>query len=79
MPIRQGSARTIRETARAAADRGYSILLVPDSMSLLSPLPSLAVAAPGADIRVGPFVMSGLLRAPAVAAWEAHTLWVLTE
>lgn len=79
MPTRQGSARTVRETARAAADQGYSILLVPDSMFLLSPLPSLAIAASAADIRVGTFVMSGLLRAPAVVAWEAHTLWVLTE
>jgi len=48
-------------------------------MFLLSPLPSLAVAAAAADIRVGTFVMSGPLRAPAVAAWEAHSLSVLTE
>ena len=54
-------------------------LLIPDSMFLLSPLPSLAIAASAADIRVGTFVMSVPLRAPAVTAWEAHSLWVLTE
>jgi alkanesulfonate monooxygenase SsuD/methylene tetrahydromethanopterin reductase-like flavin-dependent oxidoreductase (luciferase family) len=79
MPTLQGSARTLQGTARSAASQGYSIFLVPDSMFLLAPLPSLAMAASAADIRVGTFVMSGLLRAPAVAAWEAHTLSVLTD
>lgn len=79
MPAPPGSARTLQATAKSAASQGYSILLAPDSMFLLAPLPSLAVAASAADIRVGTFVMSGLLRAPAVAAWEAHTLSVLTE
>jgi alkanesulfonate monooxygenase SsuD/methylene tetrahydromethanopterin reductase-like flavin-dependent oxidoreductase (luciferase family) len=78
-PTPLSSARTLQETARAAADQGYSILLAPDSMFLLSPLPSLAIAAAAADIRVGTFVMSGPLRAPAVAAWEAHSLSILTE
>jgi alkanesulfonate monooxygenase SsuD/methylene tetrahydromethanopterin reductase-like flavin-dependent oxidoreductase (luciferase family) len=40
---------------------------------------SLAVAASAADLRVGTYVMSSPLRAPAVAAWEAHSLFVLTE
>ena len=79
MPTPQSSLRTLAETASTAADRGYSILLAPDIMFLLSPLPSLAVAAATADIRVGTFVMSSALRAPAVAAWEAHSLSVLTE
>jgi len=79
MPTSQSSVGSLQETARTAADLGYAILLAPDSMFLLSPLPSLAVAAAAADIRVGTFVMSGPLRAPAVAAWEAHSLSVLTE
>jgi alkanesulfonate monooxygenase SsuD/methylene tetrahydromethanopterin reductase-like flavin-dependent oxidoreductase (luciferase family) len=71
MPTGRSSASTIQQTARAAAEHGYSILLVPDSMFLLSPLPTLAIAASAADIRVGTFVMSVPLRAPAVTAWEA--------
>jgi alkanesulfonate monooxygenase SsuD/methylene tetrahydromethanopterin reductase-like flavin-dependent oxidoreductase (luciferase family) len=73
------SGRALQQTARAAAQYGYSIFLAPDNMYLLSPMPSLAIAASAADIRVGTFVMSSPLRAPAVAAWEAHTLSVLTE
>jgi alkanesulfonate monooxygenase SsuD/methylene tetrahydromethanopterin reductase-like flavin-dependent oxidoreductase (luciferase family) len=68
MPTQKSTAQTIPGIARAAADKGYSILLVPDSMFMLSPLPSLAIAASAADIRVGTFVMSGPLRAPAVTA-----------
>lgn len=79
MPTPQSSIRTLQVTAGAAAERGYSILLAPDSMFLLSPLSTLAIAASAADIRVGTFVMSTPLRAPAVAAWEAHTLSILTE
>lgn len=79
MPTPQSTARTLQDTARAAADQGYSILLAPDSMFLLSPLPSLAIAASAADIRIGTFVLSPALRAPAVSAWEAVTLSVLTE
>src|SRR5882724_12052822 len=66
-PTRTGG--TLQQSARAAAQHGYSIFLVPDNMFLLSPLPSLAVAASAADIRVGTLVMSSPLRAPAVAAW----------
>ena len=73
------TATALQRTARAAAQYGYSILLAPDNMHLLSPLSSLAVAASAADIRVGTYVMSSPLRAPAVAAWEAHSLSVLTE
>jgi alkanesulfonate monooxygenase SsuD/methylene tetrahydromethanopterin reductase-like flavin-dependent oxidoreductase (luciferase family) len=69
----------LQRTARAAARYGYSILLAPDNMQLLSPMSSLAVAASAADLRVGTYVMSSPLRAPAVAAWEAHSLFVLTE
>jgi alkanesulfonate monooxygenase SsuD/methylene tetrahydromethanopterin reductase-like flavin-dependent oxidoreductase (luciferase family) len=79
MPTPQSSARTLQQTARAAASPGYSILLAPDLTFLLSPLPSLAIAASAADIRVGTFVTSSPLRAPAITAWEAHTLSILSE
>src|SRR5215207_6965465 len=66
-------------TVRRAADLGYSTVLMPDGLQLLSPFPSLAVAAATADIRVGTFVAAAPLRAPRAAAWDAHTLTVLTE
>jgi alkanesulfonate monooxygenase SsuD/methylene tetrahydromethanopterin reductase-like flavin-dependent oxidoreductase (luciferase family) len=79
IPTPMHTGKALQHTARAAAQTGYSILLAPDNVFLLSPLPSPAVAASAADIRVGTFVMSSPLRAPAGAAWEARTLSVLTE
>jgi probable F420-dependent oxidoreductase len=64
--------------ARRVADLGYSTLLMPDGLQLLSPFPSLAVAATAADVRVGTFVAAAPLRPPRSAAWDAHTLSVLT-
>jgi alkanesulfonate monooxygenase SsuD/methylene tetrahydromethanopterin reductase-like flavin-dependent oxidoreductase (luciferase family) len=69
----------LKRTARAAAGHGYSVLLAPDNLFLMSPMPALATAAASADIGVGTFVMSGPLRAPAVAAWEASSLNLLTD
>ncbi|WP_350278938.1 LLM class flavin-dependent oxidoreductase [Kribbella sp. HUAS MG21] len=65
-------------TVRRAADLGYSTVLMPDGLQLPSPFPSLAMAAAVADIRVGTFVVAAPLRTPRAAAWEAHTLTVLT-
>jgi alkanesulfonate monooxygenase SsuD/methylene tetrahydromethanopterin reductase-like flavin-dependent oxidoreductase (luciferase family) len=68
-----------RAVARRAEALGYSTLLMPDGMHLPSPLPALAVAA-GATItlRVGTWVLASPLRAPRLAAWDAHTLSLLT-
>jgi alkanesulfonate monooxygenase SsuD/methylene tetrahydromethanopterin reductase-like flavin-dependent oxidoreductase (luciferase family) len=66
-------------TVRQAADLGYSTILMPDGLQLPSPFPSLAMAAAVADIRVGTFVAAATLRTPRQAAWEAHTLTVLTD
>ena len=66
-------------TARRTADLGYSTLLMPDGLQLLSPFPSLAVAAMAADLRVGTHVVAAPLRPPRSAAWDAHTLSVLTD
>ena len=68
-----------QQTVRRAADFGYSTVLMPDGLQLLSPFPSLAVAAMAADIRVGTFVVAAPLRPPRSAAWDAHTLSVLTS
>lgn len=65
-------------TARRVADLGYSTLLMPDGVQLLSPFPSLATAAAVADLRVGTFVLAVPLRPPRSAAWEGHSLSVLT-
>ncbi|GAA2831569.1 LLM class flavin-dependent oxidoreductase [Kribbella solani] len=67
------------KTVRQAADLGYTTVLMPDGLQLPSPFPSLAMAAAVADIRVGTFVAAAPLRTPRAAAWEAHTLTVLTD
>jgi alkanesulfonate monooxygenase SsuD/methylene tetrahydromethanopterin reductase-like flavin-dependent oxidoreductase (luciferase family) len=66
-------------TARRAEALGYSTLLVPDGLQLPSPLPALALAAGATTtLRVGVFVLASPLRAPRLAAWDAHTLSLLT-
>jgi alkanesulfonate monooxygenase SsuD/methylene tetrahydromethanopterin reductase-like flavin-dependent oxidoreductase (luciferase family) len=65
-------------TAKRIADLGYATLLMPDGVQLLSPFSSLAVAATVAPLRVGTFVLASPLRTPRQAAWEAHSLSVLT-
>src|SRR5512140_2746965 len=58
-----------RDQARRVADLGYSTLLMPDGTQLLSPFPSLAIAAEASGLRVGTFVLAGPLRPPLSAAW----------
>ncbi|GAA1305900.1 LLM class flavin-dependent oxidoreductase [Pseudonocardia xinjiangensis] len=66
-------------SARRAEELGYSSLLMPDGLQLLAPFPSLAVAASATkDLRVGTFVLASPLRPPRSAAWEGHSLSVLT-
>jgi len=67
-----------RTTAHRVAELGYSTLLMPDGLQLLSPFPALAAAAATTDVRVGTFVLAAPLRPPRSAAWEAHSLTVLT-
>ncbi|MFF0147815.1 alkanesulfonate monooxygenase SsuD/methylene tetrahydromethanopterin reductase-like flavin-dependent oxidoreductase (luciferase family) [Amycolatopsis sulphurea] len=76
----QGGAAQWRETARRAEDLGYSILLSPDNLHLPTPTAALAVAAAVTDtLRVGSFVLASPLRTPRAAAWEAHSLSVVTD
>jgi len=65
--------------ARRAEELGYSSLLMPDGMQLPSPMPTLAFAAAATTaLRVGTFVLASPLRPPALTAWEAHSMSVLT-
>lgn len=65
--------------ARRAEELGYSTLLMPDGLQLLSPMPALAFAAAATTaLRVSTFVLAGPLRPAALAAWDAHSMSVLT-
>jgi probable F420-dependent oxidoreductase len=76
----QGGARQWRETARRAEELGYSTLLTPDNLHLPTPPVSLAVAAAvTTELKVGSFVMVSPLRTPRAAAWESHSLSVLSD
>ncbi|MHA6630766.1 LLM class flavin-dependent oxidoreductase [Pseudonocardia sichuanensis] len=76
----EGGPRQWTDTARHVEELGYSSLLMPDGLQLLAPFPSLAVAAGATTtLRVGTFVLASPLRAPRAAAWEGHSLSVLTE
>src|SRR5262245_33565373 len=71
---------TWRDRVRRIADSGYSTLLMPDVPRWQpAPGPTLAVAATLADLRVGTWVSASALHEPWSAAWEAHSLSVLTD
>jgi probable F420-dependent oxidoreductase len=74
-----GGSQSWLATARRAADLGYTSLLMPDGLQLPAPMPSLAMAAAVADIRVGTWVLAAPLRPARLAAWEAHTMTTLTD
>lgn len=66
-------------TARRVEELGYTTLLMPDGIQLPSPFPALAIAAQATqELRVGTFVLAAPLRTPYQAAYEAHSLSVLT-
>ena len=65
--------------ARRVEELGYSSVLLPDGLHLPAPMPTLAFAAAATKaLRVGTFVLASPLRPPALAAWEAHSMSVLT-
>jgi alkanesulfonate monooxygenase SsuD/methylene tetrahydromethanopterin reductase-like flavin-dependent oxidoreductase (luciferase family) len=65
---------------RRIADSGYSTLLMPDVPHWQpAPGPTLAFAAALTNMRVGTWVYASPFRPPWMAAWEAHSLSVLTE
>ena len=65
--------------ARRAEELGYATLLMPDGVQLLSPWPSLLAAAAATNsLHVGTFVVASPLRHPRLAAWDAHSLSVMS-
>jgi alkanesulfonate monooxygenase SsuD/methylene tetrahydromethanopterin reductase-like flavin-dependent oxidoreductase (luciferase family) len=65
--------------ARRAEALGYHSLLMPDGPRLPAPAPSLALAAGvTTTLRVGTWVLASPLRPPRLAAWDAHSLTLLT-
>jgi alkanesulfonate monooxygenase SsuD/methylene tetrahydromethanopterin reductase-like flavin-dependent oxidoreductase (luciferase family) len=77
-PVGEANADAWIATAKRTEELGYSTLLMPDGVQLLSPFSSLAVAATVTSLRVGTYVLASPLRTPRQAAWEAHSLTVLT-
>ena len=66
-------------TARRAEELGYATLLMPDGPHLPSPMPALAIAAGATtSLQVGTYVLASPLRAPRLAAWDVHTLSLLS-
>lgn len=76
MPASPGtSAASWAEQVRRVEERGYASLFHPDGVGMLSPFTSLAAAvAATSTLTVTPFVSAAPLRAPGLAAWEAHSL-----
>ncbi len=67
-------------TARRAEELGYSTLLCPDNLNMPTPTAALAAAAAATtELRVGSFVLASPLRTARAAAWEAHSLTVVTD
>ena len=67
------------DLAKHVEEMGYSTLLMPDGLQLLSPFVTLSMAAAvTTSLRVGTFVVASPLRHPTLAAWEAHTTSVMT-
>lgn len=67
-------------TARRAEDLGYDILLTPDNVSGVSPIPALAAAAAATTtLRVGSYVLAAPYRTPAQVAWDTAALNLLAS
>jgi alkanesulfonate monooxygenase SsuD/methylene tetrahydromethanopterin reductase-like flavin-dependent oxidoreductase (luciferase family) len=68
-----------QQQVRRAEELGYSSVLMPDGLQLPAPMPSLAFAAAvTTTLKVGAFVLASPLRPAGLAAWEGHSMSVLT-
>jgi alkanesulfonate monooxygenase SsuD/methylene tetrahydromethanopterin reductase-like flavin-dependent oxidoreductase (luciferase family) len=76
----EDGAREWQQTARRVESLGFATLLTPDNLELPAPTVSLGIAsAVTSRLRVGTFVLASPLRTPRAAAWDAHSLTVLTD
>ncbi|MDQ2751137.1 MAG: LLM class flavin-dependent oxidoreductase [Pseudonocardiales bacterium] len=64
--------------ARRAEALGYSTLLSADRPDAVEPLTALATVAAATSLRVATFVLSAPLRPARSAAWQGHSLSLLT-
>jgi probable F420-dependent oxidoreductase len=76
-----GSREQWAERARAAEDRGFDTVVVPDHLvdGAVSPLVALCTIAEATSLRVGTLVLNNDFRHPAVLAREAATVDLLTD
>ncbi|KUL42202.1 LLM class flavin-dependent oxidoreductase [Actinoplanes awajinensis] len=78
-----GQARTGAEwaaTARRADELGYDTLLIPDTLTTLSPFAALAAAAAvTSSLRLGTYVLNAPNRTPAHVAWETASLQTISD
>jgi probable F420-dependent oxidoreductase len=73
-------AQAWQSTARRAEERGYDILLTPDNVTGLSPVPALAAAAMATTtLRLGTYVLAAPYRPAAQVAWDAAALDLLSR
>lgn len=72
-------AQAWQATARHAEELGYDILLTPDNVGGVSPVPALAAAATATtSLRVGTYVLAAPYRPAAQVAWDAAALDLLS-
>jgi probable F420-dependent oxidoreductase len=66
--------------AQRVEELGYAILLTPDNLSGISPLPALAAAAAATStLRVGSYVLAAPYRSPAQVAWDTAAMAALSD
>jgi alkanesulfonate monooxygenase SsuD/methylene tetrahydromethanopterin reductase-like flavin-dependent oxidoreductase (luciferase family) len=66
--------------AQRVEQLGYDILLTPDNLSGVSPLPALAAAAAvTSTLRVGSYVLAAPYRPPAQVAWDTAAMAALSD
>ncbi|MCM3896224.1 TIGR03621 family F420-dependent LLM class oxidoreductase [Gordonia sputi] len=70
-----GTGEEFRAQVRAVADSGADVVLVPDHLGLIGPMPALvAAAAQAPELRIGNFVLNAPFYSPALLARDFATV-----